>query len=1429
MKINNSTPTSIMLFSAMLIKSAYCFEVDGIYYSDPDYNNCVTVIGGASSLTQLTIPSSVKYEYIDYVYDEETGETTSQTSSKYCNVKSIANDAFKDRDNLISLVVNEGVSTIGWTSFFNCSQLERVTLPTSLSFIGGAAFDGCRKLDGVYIKDVAAWCNVGFGAMNGNPLQYGAGLYLNGTLQKNLTIPPTVETIKRYVFRGCGKIESVTIHDGVQAIEFAAFDSCNDLINVTLPSSVSWIASQAFSHCKKLSGINIPHSVVNIGTGLFYGCSSLETIDIPEGVKNIGIGLGDGRIYPGLSKGMGVFGECVSLGQITIPETVDALDVYTFSGCSSLSAINFLCTPPNVLGKNDETTEAQLGLRSCTATGIYPVRYRVEWKSVLDKTGLWHGLKMEPSTSVDVMPTEMDWGRKELTIGWSWSVKDGYDDTPPASYSIYYSDNTNSYDTANVVVEGLSGLLRSYKDSQYLNRLDGLKPVCYFVVGSDGSVGVCQTRNRHGIFVGLNEWDDPNLKPIGGDKNANDLYYLALLQGGFQDSNISLLLNRNATITNVNAAFEKVKVEALPGDVCLFYFSTHGGIDTGNTACLCMYNGYYTDQMLAKKIADIDDGKGIATIGIVSACHSGGLYDTDPSWDGWYVNNNLAQCSPNVAWLSSSDVANTAYGVFNKFLLEYGWEKGWAGTDEIISFNDLATYTKGQYDALFRGTIYKEENKSKTAQIEDPGGLLASIVAGRRGSHETGIEKPSTPNNVDVKTGLYLDQLDVTLNPVTDADGYCIFLLREDGAYEKIWTPSIELLQVVDSEHSLMILSNRGSISSSLQVMIKAVNGAGISQAAISERKDIAEITFDGNGGEVGNWRGAEPLEIIPGSGCYEVSGDVSVGSKLLTLPSAGTYRVAGYVCKGWFDENGIEATSNTVVAQSTVYYARWEPCLPEPEFNTDENGTLIGIDYNGATEITIPDTVTSITNGAFGYNSELERVTIPASVTYIHAYAFDNCNGLTEITVAEDNPYYKSTNGLLLTKDGKTLVQGVNGDVAIPFGVTTIGDSAFYGCSGLTNVTITESVTAIEEYGFGECTSLASIIIPSNVARIGDYAFSDCEALEIVEFEGNRDNIEMDVQNVFYGTPWLISTLPKPENDNYEAAILLAGDSGRITGTNVGATPEIIESELDLGRATIWWKWASPVSYEVAFDTLGSLFDTVLAVYAETENGLAEIAYNDDCDESNEYESRVAFNAEKGTMYYIVASGYDSDTGTIFLNWEPYSDTPIPGVTNVSELESALVGSTDTNLAVNITSMAFYDAYRAWATGLEASALAVKRSPYTWLSFALGADALINKELTSNDVKIESFTPASTDGKFEFTVSVKDVNIGGGSVAVETLKENLKKVLGVEGAATLSPSGFSSDNIDITFDTPVDGKARFTVSPPADAGSSFFMRVKVK
>ena len=177
----------------------------------------------------------------------------------------------------------------------------------------------------------------------------------------------------------------------------------------------------------------------------------------------------------------------------------------------------------------------------------------------------------------------------------------------------------------------------------------------------------------------------------------------------------------------------------------------------------------------------------------------------------------------------------------------------------------------------------------------------------------------------------------------------------------------------------------------------------------------------------------------------------------------------------------------------------------------------------------------------------------------------------------------------------------------------------------------------------------------------------------------------------------------------------------------------------------------------------------------------------------------------------------------------------PLGESATAADVESALSVGVDAGLT-NITDVAMYEAFRQWVDtvmgvdGLTtAGAQAVKESTRSWLSFALGADRLIGRELKSEDVTIESFTPSQEKGAFEMTVSVKDVDIGSGSIAEAVLKENLKKVLGIEGAKSLSSGAFSSDNIDITFDTPVDGKAKFTVSPPNDAGNSFFMRVKVK
>ena len=116
----------------------------------------------------------------------------------------------------------------------------------------------------------------------------------------------------------------------------------------------------------------------------------------------------------------------------------------------------------------------------------------------------------------------------------------------------------------------------------------------------------------------------------------------------------------------------------------------------------------------------------------------------------------------------------------------------------------------------------------------------------------------------------------------------------------------------------------------------------------------------------------------------------------------------------------------------------------------------------SGLTSVTIGYSVTSIEDYAFEDCSSLTSVTIPNSVTSIGEWAFEDCTGLTSIDVASDNSNYCSEDGVLFNKDKTTLIQypeGKQGAYTIPNSVTSIGRSAFSGCSSLTSVTIPNSV----------------------------------------------------------------------------------------------------------------------------------------------------------------------------------------------------------------------------------------------------------------------------------------------------------------------------------------------------------------------------------
>ena len=125
--------------------------------------------------------------------------------------------------------------------------------------------------------------------------------------------------------------------------------------------------------------------------------------------------------------------------------------------------------------------------------------------------------------------------------------------------------------------------------------------------------------------------------------------------------------------------------------------------------------------------------------------------------------------------------------------------------------------------------------------------------------------------------------------------------------------------------------------------------------------------------------------------------------------------------------------------------------------------------------------------------------VVIPSTVTYngttytvtaISGYAFEDCSGLTMVTIPES-----------VTSIGGSAFSGCSSltSVTIPESVTYIGCYAFEDCSGLTSVTIPNSVTSIEYSTFSGCSSLTSVTIPESVDSIGRYAFESCRGLTSV------------------------------------------------------------------------------------------------------------------------------------------------------------------------------------------------------------------------------------------------------------------------------------------------------------------------------------------
>ena len=184
----------------------------------------------------------------------------------------------------------------------------------------------------------------------------------------------------------------------------------------------------------------------------------------------------------------------------------------------------------------------------------------------------------------------------------------------------------------------------------------------------------------------------------------------------------------------------------------------------------------------------------------------------------------------------------------------------------------------------------------------------------------------------------------------------------------------------------------------------------------------------------------------------------------------------------------------------------------------TIEDDVLTECDGEAEGVVIVPEGVTVIEEGTFGGCDDITEIVIPRSVEQINGDAF-SCEGLCFIKVASGNMNYKVEDGVLYTKDGKTLCRypcNKKGDsFIVPDGVIRIENSAFDSCSNLESVTLRNGVTSIGEDAFNYCKALTSIKLPESLETIEESAFYDCEALESVKIP---DSVESIGERAFSG-----------------------------------------------------------------------------------------------------------------------------------------------------------------------------------------------------------------------------------------------------------------------------------------------------------------------
>ena len=257
----------------------------------------------------------------------------------------IGDSAFHNCTMLRSVAIPSSVTTLGWRAFMNCTNLTRVRIGLQVKCIPVGTFRGCSNLALVQFDEGALLQTI-----EGDGAFFGGGAFLNCTALQSVTFPPTITKLGHGAFKGCSNLTEIQLNDGLRAIEERAFHSCEALQKVTIPSSVIKLGSNAFAACSNLAQVQLKEGLKLIEMGAFSHCKALQKVNLPSSAINLGgftflgcINLAEVHFNAGLKViGESAFRGCNALQQVTIPPSVAILEKCAFRACTNLTEVILL-------------------------------------------------------------------------------------------------------------------------------------------------------------------------------------------------------------------------------------------------------------------------------------------------------------------------------------------------------------------------------------------------------------------------------------------------------------------------------------------------------------------------------------------------------------------------------------------------------------------------------------------------------------------------------------------------------------------------------------------------------------------------------------------------------------------------------------------------------------------------------------------------------------------------------------------------------------------------------------------------------------------------------------------------------------------------------------------------------------------------------